>query len=269
MESYKGYGAILGDMIASPYEFKNRIRSREFEFFNPECHFTDDTIMTIATMDAILNNKSYGVAYKEWGNRYFGDYYGAMFKDWLQKPGFEPNDSWGNGTAMRSSPIGYVYTNFDECQREAVKSAECSHSNKFAILGAHVMADYVRKLYLGKRNKYSTQHSASLIYPAYPKELVPFTKFDASCNGTVPVAIKVFFEGQDYEDIIRTTVSLGGDVDTIASMACELQYAYTGEMDEKYVEYVEENLPEDMLAILKQFNIEYPNEGNREKVSAE
>lgn len=261
---HKGYGAILGDLVGSSYEFKNPIKSREFDFYSPENHFTDDTIMTIATMDAILHDIPYTIAYKYWGNKYSGDYYGKNFKEWLKKESFEANDSFGNGAAMRVSPIGYVHrVDSHTIIEQASKSIISSHNNEQAKTGGITIALLIAKLNRDRHHSFdkikdSVNGTGYIEYgKLYPTELVQFEKFKVSCDYTVPVAIKVFTESKDMEDCIRTAVWLGGDCDTIGSMAAELRCAYDGGVTEEQARYVLSKLPEDMIKVLIDFNEKY------------
>src|ERR1041385_3125288 len=129
MNEDKLYGAILGDTIASPYEFRNPIKTKDFEFYNDKVHYTDDTLMTLATADALQFGYPYGLAYKWWGNRYYGDYYGKAFNEWIKREDQSSNFSYGNGAAMRVSPIGYKFDSLDKVITEATKSAIPSHNH--------------------------------------------------------------------------------------------------------------------------------------------
>lgn len=256
INKHKGYGAILGDMVGVPYE-RAPIYTKDFDFFNPDNHWSDDTVMTIATMSKLLNDSTYTLEYKWWGNKYYGDYYGANFKEWLKREDWTSNDSFGNGAAMRISPVGYAYRTF-QCAYEASLSAQSSHNNLQAIKGAQTIANLIDILHNEdghRREKKYIEKNAKYAYgKLYPDELKPFEKFKVSCNYTVPVAIKCFVEGTDMEDVIRTAISLGGDTDTIASMAAELQCAFDGGVGLQYEKYVRENIPADMLKVLDEFN---------------
>lgn len=258
---HKGYGAILGDMVGVPYEMKP-IYTKDFNFFNKDNHWSDDTIMTIATMSKYLNNSNFTLEYKWWGNKYYGDYYGKMFKEWLKREDWTSNESYGNGAAMRVSPIGYANKDRDKMVTDAISSAMSSHGmDGQARKGATIMAYnifMINNLKLSKRQMANDLNTKDLFYSYYsPEPLEKFTKFKVSCDYTVPIAMKCFTQCDDISDIIRTAVSLGGDCDTIASMAAELQVAYEGQISPSLADYVEQNIPADMLYVLKEFNKKY------------
>lgn len=254
---HKGYGAILGDMMGAPYELKP-IYSREFDLINPDNHFTDDTIMTIATMDAILLNPDapdFRAAYKKWGRKYFGDYYGAMFKDWIMRDDDSSNPSYGNGAAMRISPIAYLTDIDGDRSNIVIESVVTSHRSMEAMMGSVAYAGTL-SLAINKADLEDIEkENKEFFLQYYPESLVPFDKFTSHILPTTATAIKCFIDAEgDTITAIRTAVSLGGDCDTIASMAAELCVAYNGSMNSGWAMYVEKHLPEDMLKVLKEFN---------------
>jgi len=255
MNQYKCYGAILGDIVGSIYEL-NPIKSRDFEFFDEKSHWTDDTIMTLASCSKLLNDSSYALEYKWWGNKYYGDYYGKNFKEWIKREDFTSNDSYGNGSAMRVSPIGYVKS-WPYTAVEAYESAKCSHDNQEAIKAAVFIADSVRWLKNGLGKEYVERQAIEVYGRLLPKACVPFDKFKVRCDDTVPVAIRCFLQTTNLEDTIRLAVSLGGDCDTIASIAAELRVAFDGGIEEKYVTFVHSKLDIFQLATLVDFNIKF------------
>jgi len=250
---HKGYGAILGDIIGSPYEM-NPIYTKNFKFFNKDEHFTDDTIMTIATMSKLLNNSNYTVEYKYWGMKHFGDYYGKLFKEWLHRPDFTSNDSFGNGAAMRVSPIGYAIYDVGYAQDEATLSAKSSHDNPQAIKAAKFIVSSIGALNEMKDKEEYERFCRAWYGLLFPWQLTRYDKFKVSCDYTVPQAARCFLDSDDIEGAIRNAVSIGGDCDTVASMAAELANAHRGGMDSKMAGYVEHMITPDMLYVLKAFN---------------
>lgn len=258
MTNYKCYGAILGDLVGAPYEMAP-IKTKTFDFMNKANHITDDTIMTLATASKLLNDSDYTLEYKWWGNKYYGDYYGKNFKEWIKREDWTSNDSFGNGAAMRVSPIGYKCKTLDEVRHEAWLSCRSSHDNVQAYKGSYFMAAAIHML--SRPDDYPLTDIAKLGYDLYgdmfkPEVFKPFEKFKVSCDYTVPVAFRCFTNASSLEDCIRNAVFLGGDCDTIGSMAAELWVAKYG-MDIGWVDYVEMHLDEFQLYTLEQFNKMY------------
>lgn len=249
-------GAIGGDIIGSVYEFNN-IKTKDFPLFTPESTFTDDTIMTIATADAILSRCSYQKKYLEWGWKYPNPRggYGASFKRWLQSKKPEPYNSWGNGAAMRVAPIGLFYRDIDRVWGEAADSAECTHNHKEGFRGAIAVAGAV----FGANTGYTKEEiRAAVEFAGYDvsrtlDEIRPDHQFDESCMDAVPVAFRAFYEATDYEDAIRNAVSVGGDSDTIAAITGGIALAYYREMKPETKQEIKERLPGDMLAVISRW----------------
>lgn len=262
------YGAILGDMIGSPYEFKKGSKRKDFPFFDAGARFTDDTVMSIAVAEALMTAGSTGViddeaATKEiivdmmhkWGSRYPHAGYGGRFRDWLRNGEREPYNSWGNGSAMRVSSVGWMFEDIETTRRIARLTAEVTHNHPEGIKGAEAVAsaiylartgadkDEIRK-YIEAEFGYDLSRSVEEIKRDYD--------FDVSCQGSVPQAIRAFIDGEDFEDVIRTAISLGGDTDTIGAMAGSIAEAFYGVPDQLKEECVR-RLPGDLAGILKQF----------------
>ena len=251
------YGAIIGDIIGQPYEWK-AIRSKEFPLFDCNPHFTDDTVMTIAICEGILNvglsankkeiKKSIIKSMRYWAVKYPYAGYGGMFKKWLNRTWPRPYKSFGNGAAMRVSSIGWLFDSLERTRDVARWSAEVTHNHKEGIKGAESIASAIFlartgyskkeiKDYLEKEFKYDCSRTCDEIRPTY--------SFDSSCQGTCPQAICAFFEGENFEDVIRNAVSLGGDSDTIAAIAGSIAEAFFGIPDffrDKALEYTKEDM---------------------------
>ena len=253
-------GAILGDILGSTYEWRNT-KTETFPLFPPETRFTDDTVMTIATSYALLQQKSYRETYQNFYHRYPNAGYGSRFSEWAQNKEANAYGSYGNGSAMRVSPVAYAFRTETEVLSEAERSAGVSHNHPEGIKGAKAIAlatfyarngkskDFIKKE-IEKRFGYNLQDSISNIRKTY--------HFDVSCQGSVPEAIISFLESTDYESAIRKAISLGGDSDTIACMCGSIASAYYGEIPDlilsKGISYLDSYLKEQV----KQFAKQYP-----------
>ncbi len=234
-------GAILGDMIGSPYEFdRNNLKTTEFPLFCPRSRFTDDTVMTVAVSAALRetmgqDDESIRAALvrkmREFGARYPRAGYGGRFYSWLMSDDPKPYNSYGNGSAMRVSSVGWLYTKLEETVRIAALTAEVSHDHPEGIRGAEAVA---AAIYLARCGT-EKQGIKRFIEQAYGydldttlDEIRPTYRFDVSCQGSVPQAIRAFLEGSDYESTVRLAVSIGGDSDTIACIAGSIAEACYG-----------------------------------------
>ncbi len=260
------FGAILGDMIGAPYEFDRGNKSKDFPLFIRESEFTDDTVMTIAVAEALIglqegaddNAVHHGVSgsMRIWGRRYPDAGYGARFSDWLfthWKP--RPYGSYGNGSAMRVSSVGWLFETIDETRRFARLTAEVTHNHPEGIKGAEATAAAIYmartgaekdeiKDYIIREFGYDLSRTCDEIRPDYYHV--------ESCQETVPEAITAFLEGNDFEDVIRTAVSLGGDCDTLTCIAGSIAEAFYGVPEELKAE-CRKRLPEEMLDVLDRF----------------
>lgn len=247
-------GAMIGDIVGSVYEWDN-IQTTAFEFFKPTCFFTDDTVLTAATAQALLTDGDYARAYQDFSRRYPGRGYGGRFARWIQQENPQPYNSWGNGSAMRVSPVGFAFNTVEEVLAEAERSARVTHNHPEGIKGAQAVAlaillarqgvDKVEiKDEITRRFAYDLAQTLDEIRPAY--------SFNESCQGTVPEAIIAFLESTDFENAIRLAISLGGDSDTLANITggiAEAYYGIPGEIAEKGKSY----LPDEFLGIIYRF----------------
>ena len=257
------YGALGGDLVGSIYEFCN-FKSKEFELVTDRCDLTDDSVMTMATADAILGGKAeYARSYHVWGNRHPHRGYGGRFRSWLKLPMEEiaPYNSWGNGSAMRVSPVGFAFDTAEEVLDQAELSACATHNHPEGVRGAQAtaMAVFLARQGASKaairdaiegQFDYDLSTGLDVIRPEY--------SFDVSCQGTVPVAIRSFLQSWCYEDAIRNAVSLGGDSDTIAAIAGGIALAYYREMPKRLVDAIEMCLTPDMRAACEEFGRRFP-----------
>ena len=259
------YGAILGDMIGAPYEFDRGNKSKEFPLFIEESQFTDDTVMTVAVAEALLAapggteeevKEAVIRSMQKWGRKYPHAGYGARFGVWLRARNPEPYGSYGNGSAMRVSAAGWLYDTIEETRRIARLTAEVTHNHPEGIKGAEATASAI---FLA-RNGASKEEIRNYIVREFGydlsrtcDEIRPTYHHVESCQQTVPEAITAFLEGTDFEDVIRTAVSLGGDCDTLTCIAGSLAEAFYG-VPLSLELACRERLPEDMIEIICRFD---------------
>ncbi len=259
------YGAILGDMIGAPYEFDRSPKKKEFPLFSDENRFTDDTVMTVAVAEALLNcaenpgcsiRQEVVMSMQKWGHKYPRAGYGARFSKWLREEYPEPYGSYGNGSAMRVSSAGWLYDTMEETRHIASLTAGVTHSHPEGVKGAEATASAIFmartgsskeeiKEYIIRNFGYDLSRTCDQIRPSY--------RHVESCQQTVPEAITAFLEGNDFEDVIRTAVSLGGDCDTLTCIAGSIAEAFYG-VPALYEAECRARLPEEMLAVLDRFD---------------
>lgn len=232
-------GAVIGDIIGSVYEFDN-IKTKEFPLFRKECHFTDDTVMTIAVKKSLKDydeNKSLDGfksclidEMQRLGRKYPNCGYGGRFAQWLKMDDPKPYYSFGNGSAMRVSPVGEYASSLKEALMLAKASAEITHNHPEGIKGAQAVA----AVFLARQFGWDKERIKNFIkgefYPLdFTLDQIRDTyAFDVSCQGSVPQALACFFEGESYEDVIRNCISIGGDCDTTAAIAGGIAEGYYG-----------------------------------------
>lgn len=258
-------GAIIGDMVGSRFE-KITLRNNtfkpdnSFEFFVPECHFTDDTVLTIAVAESFMYDEPLVPILKKYGNYYFDAGYGARFKKWLKQSDSLPYNSWGNGSAMRVSSIAYIFDDEVTVLEQAKFSAEVTHNHPEGIKGAQAVALAVllaRKGCDKASIKQSVVDLTGYDLDRSIEDIRPSYKFDVSCQGSVPEAIISFLESTDFEDTIRTAISLGGDTDTIACIAGSIAAAFYDDIPSGFVKEAKQRLDSPLLKILEQFEDRY------------
>jgi ADP-ribosyl-[dinitrogen reductase] hydrolase len=249
-------GAVAGDIIGSVFE-QNPIKTTIFPLFRSHSRFTDDTVLTIAVAYSILNNTDYGFSLKLFGQKYPFAGYGLSFFHWLQSAQSKPYNSWGNGAAMRVSPVGFAFDSKDEVLTEAEKSAAVTHNHPEGIKGAQAtaLAIYLARTGYTKRD-IQTEISDRFKYDLKRKldDIRPLYRFDISCQGTVPEAIIAFLESEDYEDAIRKGISLGGDSDTIGCITGGIAQAFYKKVSADIIANVRKRLPEEFVIIIDEFS---------------
>ena len=259
------YGAILGDIIGSPYEFDRGEKTKNFPLFCQRSQFTDDTVMTIAVADAFIGLsldapdsifcEDLISSMHRWGRRYPYAGYGSRFGEWLRRGSKEPYNSYGNGSAMRVSAVGWLYESLEVTRRIARLTAMVTHNHPEGIKGAEVTASCIYlarngaskeeiKEYVIREFGYDLSRTCDQIRPTYHHV--------ESCQETVPEAITAFLEGENFEDVIRTAVSLGGDCDTLTCIAGGIAEGMYGVPEDLKAE-CRNRLPEDMRAVLERF----------------
>ena len=259
-------GAILGDMIGAPYEFDRSPKTKEFPLFGRGSIFTDDSVMTIAVAEALMDTigksddeiKAALVAsMQKWGKRYPYAGYGGMFSQWLEEKYPKPYGSFGNGSAMRVSSAGWLYDTLEETRHMARLTAEVTHNHPEGIKGAEAVASVIFMARNGNRRDEIREYIVSEFGYDLSRtcdEIRPGYHHVETCQQTVPEAITAFLEGTDFEDVIRTAVSLSGDCDTLTCIAGGMAEAMYGVSEEMKAE-CRKRLPEDMTAVLDRLDI--------------
>ena len=230
-------GAIIGDIVGSIYEFDN-LKSKDFELFKPECEFTDDTVLTVAVAEALLNfNPDDEENFKEnlidifhkYGEMYPDVGYGGHYLSWIENKRRDPYNSCGNGSAMRTSAVGWYAKSIEECENLAKLCAEITHNHPDGIAGAQATAGVI---FLA-RNGASKDELKAYMEKYYPvdftiDEIRPTYEYEIINKTTVPQAFQCFYEAKDFEDTIRNAISIGGDSDTVAAIAGSMAEAFFG-----------------------------------------
>ena len=238
------YGAILGDIIGSPFEFDRGDKTKNFDLFSEGCDFTNDSVMTIAVGEALLVVGSEATVkeiedavasnMQDWGKRYPHAGYGGSFRHWLKEKNPKPYGSYGNGSAMRVSAAGWLYDSMERTREVARATANVTHNHPEGIKGAEATASAIYmarkesskeeiKEYIEREFHYNLDRTLDEIRPGY--------HMDETCQRTVPEAIIAFLESQDFEDAIRNAVSLGGDTDTLGTITGSIAEAFYGISD--------------------------------------
>lgn len=260
------YGAILGDIIGSPYEFDMGNKSKDFPLFSKIATFTDDTVMTVAVANAFLDAQPNAdidwirnrliSSMKQYGKKFPKAGYGGMFRHWLLENKPRPYGSFGNGSAMRVSSVAWIYNDLETVRSMARLSAEISHNHPEGVKGAEATASAVFlartgstkaeiKAYIEENFGYDLSRTCDEIRPNYHHV--------ETCQETVPEAITAFLEGESFEDVIRTAVSLGGDCDTLTCIAGSIAEGFYG-VPEELKQECRDRLPEKLKEVLDRFD---------------
>jgi ADP-ribosylglycohydrolase len=251
-------GAILGDIVGSVHEWE-KTKKKDFPLFVPRSTFTDDSVLTIAVAEWILTNQDLVDLFHDYTDRYPDRGYGGMYRHWMVTRSREPYNSFGNGAAMRVSPVGFAFDTLEEVLHWAERSAAVTHNHPEGIRGAQATAAavfwarHVRdkeeiRARLAARFGYDLGFTVDEIRPTY--------SFNETCQGTVPQALVAFLDSSGYEDTIRNAISLGGDADTLACIAGGIAEAYHGVPEELATECFD-RLDSRLAGIVKRFRTRY------------
>ena len=256
------YGAIIGDICGSVFEWRNckTTNPHTVSLTEPECRFTDDSVLTVATAEALLKKRDYAESYKDWGRRYPNVGYGGTFYRWLGSTSLEPYNSWGNGSAMRVSPVGWAFETLEETLAEAQRSAEVTHNHPEGIKGAQSVAAAM----FFARNGTSKQEIKEYVELTFcydlnrtTDDIRPDYTFDVSCQGSVPEAIICFLESDDYVHALQLAISIGGDTDTIACITGGIAEAFYRKIPDELIDFANARLSEPMKVVIAEFHRRY------------
>ncbi len=253
-------GAITGDIVGSPYEFDN-IKTTEFPLFDLQrSFFTDDSVLTIALADAILHNKDYAQTMRAYYQRYPDESYGASYRSWASNPHSTAYNSWGNGAAMRISPVGYAFDTLENVLQKAREYTEITHNHPEGIKGALATASAIflaRTGHSKQQIKYYVVASFGYDLKRSCDEIRPDYYFNESCQETVPEAIIAFLESTDFENALRLAVSLGGDSDTLTCITGGIAQAFYGRVPTEIAKKALSFLDEPLRAVTLEFMQKY------------
>ena len=248
-------GAIAGDTIGSPYEFAPN-KSMDFPLFCTHSRFTDDSVLTIAIADVLLHDLDLIDTLKEYSRKYPDAGYGGSYQRWALSNSREPYNSWGNGSAMRTSPIGFFYNKESDVLKAARMCAQVTHNHPEGVRGAQATS---LSIFLARQgaSKIDIRKEISIWFnynlSKTINEIRPKYIFDVSCQGSVPQSIIAFLESDDYEDSVRKAVSLGGDADTMACITGGIAEAFYGPIPENITLETRKRLPDKFLKIIDEF----------------
>jgi len=248
-------GAIAGDIIGSPYEYLG-FKEKDFPLFSDHSFFTDDTVLTVAVADAVLHDLDFTQTLKQYGRRYPEAGYGGSFYNWMLSESLEPYNSWGNGCAMRTSPIGFLLDDESSVLKVSRKCAAVTHNHHEGIRGSQAVSFGI---FLARQGV-SKENIRNEIFKWFGYDLTrhmgeiqPTYRFTITCQGTVPPAFIAFLDSEDYESAVRNAVSLGGDADTLACIAGALAEAYYKEIPAQIIAETRKRLPQEFLDIIDEF----------------
>lgn len=248
-------GAIAGDVIGSVYEF-NRQKEYDFPLFREESSFTDDTVLTVAVADAILGGRSYRDYIHKYARAYPSRGYGGLFRSWIHSDDPQPYNSFGNGSAMRVSPVGWAFDSVEAVLSEAERCAAVTHNHPEGIKGAQAAALSVFLARTGSDRQAIKQEIVSRFGYDLDRrldEIRPTYEFDETCQKTVPEAMIAFLESESYEDAVRKAISLGGDADTLGAITGAVAEASYG-VPVEIVREVRQRLPDALWEVIEEFS---------------
>ena len=262
-------GAIIGDIVGSRFEFNNT-KKKDFDLFGERCTFTDDTVMSVAVADALMSSKNIGelkantVKYMQMYGRAYPDRgYGGMFFNWLQARDPKPYNSFGNGAAMRISPVGFFAGSVESVKKLSAAVTGTTHNHPEGLKGAEAIAMAIFWARENEDKEDIFEYLAKYYYPELKSSALTYANLhenyswdygmgSVTCQDSVPQAIACFHESESFEDAIRLAVSIGGDSDTIAAMAGGIAEAYYG-IPEDIKAKVYDYLPAEFRAVIANF----------------
>jgi ADP-ribosylglycohydrolase len=248
-------GAITGDIVGSVYE-RNPIKTKEFPLINDEMRWTDDTVLTIAIAEALMEKRDIQTSFLKWGRLFPYCGYGGQFGLWLKQDNPKPYGSFGNGSAMRVSAIGSAFDTLEQTIEEATRSALPTHDHPEGVKGAQAAAVAIflaRTLHTKREIRYKIESMFGYDLNRTIDDVRNSYQYDLSCQKTVPEAIICFLESKNYEDAIRNAISLGGDSDTLACITGGIAAAYYRFIPGKLVKQTLKRLHPDMLKVMENF----------------
>jgi ADP-ribosylglycohydrolase len=255
-------GAIAGDVIGSVYEGK-KVWTPHFDpLFADQARFTDDTVLTVAVAESILRGGDLVDLLKRYARSYPRAGYGGIFARWVQSQTRAPYNSWGNGSAMRVSPVGFAYDSLEEVLLRAQWSADVTHNHPEGVKGAQATAAAIFLARTGcSRDEIRTYIERQFGYDLSPRldDVRETMGFDVSCQGTVPPALLALLESTDYEDAVRLAVSLGGDCDTLACIAGGMAQALYGGVPDDIREQTLARLDDHLRGVVEEFEERFPS----------
>jgi len=252
-------GALVGDIVGSVYEWKNH-RSKDFPLFSPACIFTDDSVLTIALAESILEGTDYAVVMRAYGSRYPSAGYGGMYRQWLRDPSMGPYHSFGNGAAMRISPAGWAYDTLEETLEKSRDFTSVTHNHPEGIKGAQAVAGAIwmaRRKSTKAEIRSWVERSAGYDLSRTCDQIRPGYRFNETCQKTVPEALTAFLESTDFEDAIRNGVSLGGDSDTLTCITGSVAEAFYGGVPSGIERETLTRLDEPLRGVVRRFRERY------------
>lgn len=254
-------GGIIGDICGSVYEF-SRWRTKDISkvnLYSPHATFTDDTICTIAVADYLITGEPIEDCLVRWVKKYNARGCAGMFKSWVYDDNRKPYGSWGNGAAMRISPVGFLPNNLIYSKAEEVTN--CTHNCKESLEAVHIITDIINALYTNGSHYSKSDLQSYLSCTPYKHiinttldEIRPTYGFHVACQESVPESILCFLESEDYEHCIKLAISMGGDADTMACIAGSIAYPYYQEIPEKLIDFAIDKLDDDIFDVICKFD---------------
>ena len=248
-------GAIAGDVIGSVHE-RARTKTKDFPLFAADSRFTDDTVLTVAVAEVLLHGRDYADAFHDYFDAYPAAGYGGTFLWWASSRSREPYNSWGNGSAMRVSPVAYFAPTLEEVLAEAGRSAAVTHNHEEGIRGAQAVAAavFLARTGAGKEEiRRFTEERFDYFLDETLDDIRPTYQFDVSCQWSVPQSILAFLESSSFEDAVRNAISLGGDADTMACIAGAIAEPFYGGVPAEIAGPVLERLDDRLRGVVQAF----------------